>query len=86
MKNDVYSNCLREDLKIWKKQVGASYDDIAYLLKCSKSHIYEFIKRKKALSYELGRSVEYLIMNFDTVCFANYKAEKILSKKELKDD
>jgi len=82
MKNDLYSNCLREDLRLWKKEVGASYDDIADILKCSKSHIYEFLKRKKSLSYELGKNIECVITTWTEQYFVVYKTQKRLLKKK----
>lgn len=75
----VYTNCLREDVKLWKKEVGASYEDIASIVKCSKSHLYEFLKGKKNINYELGKVFEMLV-TWDVDVFARYKAKMIIDK------
>lgn len=77
----VYTNCLREDVKLWKKEVGASYEDIASIVKCSKSHLYEFLKGKKNISYELGKVFEMLV-TWDVDEFARYKAQMIVDKRK----
>lgn len=80
-----FTECLREGVLIWKKEVGASYNDIVSIVKCSKSHLYEFLKGKKNINYELGKALEGLIMwNIDT--FAQYKAKWIIDKRRSKNN
>lgn len=81
----IYTSCLREDVKLWKKEVGASYEDIASIVECSKSHLYEFLKGKKNISYELGKVFEKLVTwNVDT--FARYKAQRIIDKRKTENE
>lgn len=76
-----FSECLREGVLIWKKEVGASYYDIANIVKCSKSHLFEFLRCDKNINYELGKTLEWLIM-WDIDTFAKYKAQMIIDKRK----
>jgi len=82
MSNLLYTDCLREDVRLWKKEVGASYDDICSIVECSKSHLYEFLKGKQAISYELGKKFEQIVTLWDLKIFAEYKAKRILEKRK----
>lgn len=85
--NNLYTDCLREDVRIWKKEIGATYEDISDIAECSKSHVYEFIKGKKSVSYELGKRFEMIVTTWSLEIYAKYKAQKMIEKKEeLKQD
>lgn len=80
-----FTECLREGVLLWKKEVGASYSDIVSIVKCSKSHLYEFLKGKKNINYELGKEFEWLI-TWDVDVFVRYKAQMIVDKRRSKNN
>ena len=82
--DNLYTNCLREDVLLWKKEIGATYEDISDIAECSKSHVYEFIKGKKSISYELGKRFEMIVTTWSLEIYAKYKAQKMIEKKKDK--
>ena len=86
-KENLFTKSLIEDLKLWKEEVGASYDDIADILKCSKGYLWDFCRKKNRISYEFGKTIEGLIL-WNENTFAIWKNAKRKRKlnKELKQD
>lgn len=80
--NKEHTNCLRADLELWKTESGASYQDIADIAECSKSHLYEFMKGRKTINYELGKRFEYIVMYWNSYLVKKFKE----NKKEKKND
>ena len=80
--SNCYTDCLREDVRLWKKEVGATYEDISDIVECSKSHTYEFIKGKKAINYELGKKFEQLVTLWSFEIYAKYKIQKMVERKK----
>lgn len=77
---------LRDMTINWKAKVGASYDDMADIFECSKSHIYEFLKRKKKIRYELGMNIRTVVLLWNEKDYADYKAQKILNKRKTENE
>lgn len=72
------------DLTIrWKNSVGASYDDMADIFNCSKSHLYEFLKRKTNIGYELGMEIRTVVTFWGIEDFITYKVNKTLNKRKI---
>lgn len=61
-KENLFTEKLIKDLKLWKKEVGASYDDIAEILGCSKGYLWDFCRRQHRISYEFGKKIEGLVL------------------------
>jgi transcriptional regulator with XRE-family HTH domain len=74
-KETLYTSCLITDLKLWKEEVGASYDDIAELLNCSKAYLWDFCRGNHRISYETGKNIENIVTLWSREIFAKWKKD-----------
>ena len=75
-----YNKELADRFVKWKDEQQLSFEDLALYFGKSKGHLYKFSKDKIGISYELGKSIEEAIENWNYLKTAEIKRKKFLAK------